>query len=164
MTAFKQPRIVCHPALAAALITLFLATPQVTHAASSDSDAKAPESEYSLAKQAMDDGDYDVAIDKLTRLHEEDPNDADVLNMLGYGYRKIGNFDQSRGYYLQALAINPKHRGANEYLGELYLETGQLNMAEERLAVLDKDCWLGCSEYDALKESVAKYKADKGIN
>ena len=120
-------------------------------------------SEYSLAKQAMDDGDYQVAIDKLTKLHEAQPDDADVLNLLGYGYRRIGNFDQSQGYYLQALAIDPKHRGANEYLGELYLETGELAKAEERLAVLDKDCWLGCSEYTELKESIAKYKAENGI-
>jgi len=95
--------------------------------------------------------------------HEEDPEDADVLNLLGYGYRKTGDFDQSRGYYLQALAIEPKHRGANEYLGELYLETGQLDKAEERLAVLDKACWIGCEEYTELKESIDKYKTDKGI-
>ena len=43
------------------------------------------------------------------------------------------------------------------------LETGQLEKAEERLAVLDKDCWLGCSEYTELKESIARYKSEKGI-
>ena len=147
---------------AAALVAVCLALPQPSLAAGSDDD-KAPQSEYSLAKQAMDDGDYNAAINKFARLHEAEPNDADVLNMLGYGYRKIGNFDQARGYYLQALAIDPNHRGANEYLGELYLETGQLNMAEERLSVLDKDCWLGCDEYTELKESIAKYKVEKGV-
>ena len=147
---------------AAALVALCLALPQQSLAAGSDDD-KAPQSEYSLAKQAMDDGDYNAAINRFARLHEAEPNDADVLNMLGYGYRKIGNFDQARGYYLQALAIDPNHRGANEYLGELYLETGQLDMAEERLSVLDKDCWLGCDEYTELKESIAKYKVEKGV-
>lgn len=161
MTASKL-RVLCHPALAATLIAVLLAAPQQTRAASSDDD-KAPKSEFSLAKQAMDDGDFQVAINKLARLHETDPNDADVLNLLGYGYRKIGNFDQARGNYLQALAINPTHRGANEYLGELYLQTGQLDKAEERLSVLDKDCFFGCSEYTDLKESIAKYKVEKGI-
>jgi Flp pilus assembly protein TadD len=156
-------RALSHPALAAALIAVTLTTPQQTLAAGSDSDDKESKSEYSMAKQAMKDGDFDVAVNKLARLHEQNPEDADVLNLLGYGYRKIGNFDQARGYYLQALAIDPKHRGANEYLGELYLETGQLDKAEERLAVLDKDCWLGCEEYTDLKESIVKYKADKGI-
>jgi tetratricopeptide (TPR) repeat protein len=91
------------------------------------------------------------------------PDDADVLNLLGYGYRKSGDVDQARGYYLQALAADPKHRGANEYIGELYLETGHLNKAEERLAVLDDDCWLGCEEYTDLKEAIAEYKVKKGI-
>jgi len=151
------------PALAAALMAATLAISPPALAAGSDSDDKAPQSEYSLAKQAMADGDYDAAINKLARLHEQDPNDADVLNLLGYGYRKIGNYDEARGYYLQALAIDPEHRGANEYLGELYLETGQLDKAEQRLAVLDKDCWLGCDEYTELKESIEQYKVAKGI-
>ena len=141
---------------------MLLGVSTVAPAAGGDDDDK-PTSEYSLAKQALDDGDYEIALDKLARLHEESPDDADVLNLLGYGYRKIGNFDQARGYYLQALAIDPDHRGANAYMGELYLETGQLAKAEERLAVLDAECWLGCSEYTELKESIAKYKTENGI-
>ena len=163
MAASNVMRAYFYPSLAVALFVLALTAPEHTLAAGGDDDDEASQSEYSLAKQAIKDGDYDVAINKLARLHEEDPNDADVLNLLGYGYRKSGNVDQSRGYYLQALAIEPKHRGANEYLGELYLETGQLDKAEERLAVLDKACWLGCDEYTELKESIDKYKTDKGI-
>ncbi len=163
MTASSLMRATIFPSLAVPLLVLTLSVSEQTLAAGSDDDDKASQSEYSLAKQAIKDGDYDVAINKLARLHEEDPEDADVLNLLGYGYRKTGDFDQSRGYYLQALAIEPKHRGANEYLGELYLETGQLDKAEERLAVLDKACWIGCEEYTELKESIDKYKTDKGI-
>lgn len=149
--------------LVLALSVTLLGGANVARAAGGEGGDDKPASEYSLAKQALDDGDYDIAINKLARLHEENPNDADVLNLLGYGYRKIGNFDQARGYYLQALAVDPEHRGANEYLGELYLETDKLGKAEERLAVLDAACWLGCEEYTELKESIAKFKADKGI-
>ena len=131
-------------AMVAMLTAGILSAPGEARAAGGDDD-DAPTSEYSLARKALDDGDYDVAINKLALLHETDPDDADVLNLLGYGYRKSGDFDQARGYYLQALAVDPKHRGANEYIGELYLETGQLDKAEERLAVLDDDCWLGCT-------------------
>ena len=148
-------------ALAMAFFVTILGVPAMTHAASEDGDE--PASEYSLARQALEDGDYDVAIEKLAILHEEKPDDADVLNLLGYGYRKIGNYDQARGYYLQALAVDPEHRGANAYIGELYLETGELTKAEERLAVLDKDCWLGCREYTELKESIEKFKKENGI-
>ena len=163
METFALTRAFLLPALAAALIISILALPGMARAADDDDDDSAPTSEYSLARQALDDGDYEVAIDKLTKLHEETPDDADVLNLLGYGYRRIGNYDQARGYYLQALAVDPEHRGANAYIGELYLETGELRKAEERLAVLDKDCWLGCREYTELKESIAKYKAENGI-
>jgi len=151
-----------HSFLFPVMIAALLGASTVLHAASGDDDDK-PASEYSLAKQAMDDGDYEIAINKLAKLHEEKPGDADVLNMLGYGYRQIGNFDQARGYYLQALAADPDHRGANAYMGELYLETGELAKAEERLAVLDKECWLGCDEFTELKESIAKYKTENNI-
>jgi Flp pilus assembly protein TadD len=149
-------------AMVAMLTAGILSAPGEARAAGGYDD-DAPTSEYSLARKALDDGDYDVAINKLALLHETDPDDADVLNLLGYGYRKVGDFDQARGYYLQALAVDPKHRGANEYIGELYLETGQLDKAEERLAVLDDDCWLGCDEYTDLKESIEEYKTEKGI-
>lgn len=163
MAAFRRLREAGHSVLAMLLVGAWLAMPQQALAAGSDDNDSASNSEYSLAKQAIADGDYDVAINKLARLHEQDPNDADTLNLLGYSYRKMGNFDQSRGYYLQALAVDPNHRGANEYLGELYLETGQLGKAEARLAVLDKDCWLGCDEYTELKESIEQYKLAKGV-
>ena len=162
MTNPTRPWNVGYLAMAALLIVAIFTVPDSARAAGSDSD-DAPTSEYSLAKKALDDGDYDVAINKLRTLHEKEPKNADVLNLLGYGYRKTGDFDQARDYYLKALAIDPQHRGANEYIGELYLETGQLDKAEERLAVLNKDCWLGCDEYTELKESIEKYKAAKGI-
>ncbi len=162
MASSRRRRILGFVVMAAMLTAGFLSAPGGARAAGGGDDS-APTSEYSLAKKALDDGDYDVAINKLARLHEEDPDDADVLNLLGYGYRKSGDFDQARGYYLQALAIDPKHRGANEYIGELYLETGHLDKAEERLGVLDDDCWLGCEEYTDLKEAIAEYKVEKGI-
>jgi Flp pilus assembly protein TadD len=162
MASSRRRRILGFVVMAAMLTAGFLSAPGGARAAGGGDDS-APASEYSLAKKALDDGDYDVAINKLARLHEEDPDDADVLNLLGYGYRKSGDFDQARGYYLQALAIDPKHRGANEYIGELYLETGHLDKAEERLGVLDDDCWLGCEEYTDLKEAIAEYKVEKGI-
>ena len=99
-------RACCHAAIAAAFVVTLIATPSVVRGAGGGDDDRAPTSEYSLAKQALADGDYKIAIEKLTRLHEDNPDDADVLNLLGYGYRKMGNFDQARGYYLQALGMS----------------------------------------------------------
>ena len=78
----------------------------------------------------------------------------DVLNYLGYAHRRLGRFDESLAYYQQALALDPMHRGANEYLGELYVELGEIDRAEERLAVLDRACPFGCAEYEDLKRRI----------
>jgi tetratricopeptide (TPR) repeat protein len=86
-------------------------------------------------------------------------NDADAQNWLGYAYRKSGDLDAAFLHYDKALAINPKHRGAHEYLGEAYLMTGNLARAEEHLKILDQLCWLPCTEYTQLKTAVADYKA-----
>lgn len=161
MANLEPFRIFCYPALTLLLAVAMQGVSPVAHAVIFDYDDE-PASEYSAAKEAMDDGDYEVAIYKLARLHEQDPGDADILNLLGYSYRKLGYFDEARGYYLQALAIDPEHRGVNEYLGELYLKIGELAKAEERLAVLDKTCSLECSEYTELKQSIEKYKAENG--
>jgi hypothetical protein len=62
-------------------------------------------------------------------------------------------------HYNEALRIDPKHKGANEYLGEAYLMVGNLPKAKEQLATLDKICFLPCKEYSELKTSIAAYEA-----
>ena len=62
--------------------------------------------------------------------------------------RKVGNFDQAEKFYLEGLKIKPNHNGINEYLGELYVQTNQIDKANERLAVL-KNC--NCDEYNELQ-------------
>ncbi|MFD2206674.1 tetratricopeptide repeat protein [Kiloniella antarctica] len=101
---------------------------------------------------------YDEAQPYLQKALVQEPNDADVYNMLGYSQRKMGNKDKALGYYTKALEINPKHRRANEYLGELYLGLDQPDKAKERLSVLDKSCFFGCDEYTTLKNAIEAYE------
>lgn len=61
-------------------------------------------------------------------------------------------------HYEEALRINPKHRGAQEYIGEAYLQTGDLAKAKEHLAALDKLCYFGCEEFTELKAAIGKYE------
>ena len=98
---------------------------------------------------------YEKAIDELNKAED---NDAEVLNLLGFSHRKLKKYDQALNFYLQALELQPKHKAANEYLGELYLETGNLAKAKERLAVLDQACFFGCSEYKTLKRAIKTYE------
>ena len=82
----------------------------------------------------------------------------DILNYLGFTLRKTGNFEQAEKYYLQGLAIDPNHKGINEYLGELYVATNRLDLAKERLKILE-NC--NCEEYTELKEIIDGTKKSK---
>jgi len=99
---------------------------------------------------------YQEAILPLQSAEKSAQNDADIQNLLGFVHRKTGKLDAAGGYYQRALEINPKHKGALEYQGELFLMRGDKDAAEANLAKLDKICWLGCSEYDDLKKAIAE--------
>ena len=95
------------------------------------------------------------AIKVLKAIVASSPNNADALNLLGYSLRKSGDMKNALGFYLKALKINPKHKGANEYLGELYVETGDMAKAHERLDVLAKLCGnTTCEEYEDLEKAI----------
>ncbi len=99
---------------------------------------------------------YAKAQKLLIKSNEKKPGKADTLNYLGFTTRKLGDFENGEKYYLQGLAIDPKHKGINEYLGELYVATNRHNLAVERLGVLE-GC--KCEEYDQLKAVIAGEKS-----
>ncbi|MEM7292632.1 MAG: tetratricopeptide repeat protein [Pseudomonadota bacterium] len=109
-------------------------------------------------QKMVDRGEYNQAIVELEGMLADDPDDADVLSLLGYSYRKQQRYGEALGYYQRALDIDPEHRATNEYLGQLYLETDQLQKAQERLAVLDSACFLPCNEYTTLKHAIETYQ------
>ena len=110
-------------------------------------------------KKLIDDEKYEMAISELKKALGESPDDADLLNLLAYSQRKLMRFDEALVNYQKALEIEPEHRGANEYLGELYLQLGQLDDALERLQVLDDACFFGCEEFDELEEAIKIYRS-----
>ena len=100
---------------------------------------------------------YSQAFDKLSKALKTDKNNPDILNYMGFTSRKVGNFSEAEDYYLRGLAIDPKHNGINEYLGELYVQTNRIDKANERLEVL-KNC--NCEEYGEL-ELIIKTRGSK---
>jgi tetratricopeptide (TPR) repeat protein len=102
---------------------------------------------------------WPAAIVELKRVN--DTGDADWNNLMGYSLRKgpTPDFAAAEKFYDEALRIDPWHRGALEYSGELYLMTGDLTRAEQRLATLDKVCTFGCEQFSELKKAIAQYKA-----
>ena len=109
-------------------------------------------------QKLIENEEYEESIARLEEALRDDPDDADLLNLMAFSNRKLGNYDVALSFYQKALNIEPKHRGANEYLGELYLQLGQPEEAEKRLKVLDKACFFGCGEYDKLKQAIAEYR------
>jgi cytochrome c-type biogenesis protein CcmH/NrfG len=103
--------------------------------------------------------DYVGALAELRGL-AEDNQQADVYNLLGYTLRKTGDFETALSYYTRALELQPDHKAAREYLGELYVETGKMDKAKEQLVSLTKLCPNGCEERDDLQ----KFIAAKGVN
>ena len=101
---------------------------------------------------------YAKAQKLLIKSNEKKPGKADTLNYLGFTTRKLGDFENGEKYYLQGLAVDPKHKGINEYLGELYVATNRHNLAVERLGVLE-GC--NCEEYEELKAVIEGKKDSK---
>ena len=110
------------------------------------------------AQTAIKAKDWSKAIDLLSVAAARDDRNADVHNLLGYSERKRGNLDAAFKHYERALALDPDHRGAHEYIGEAYLMIGKLPEAEGQLAKLDKLCFFSCEEYRDLKAAIADYK------
>ena len=101
---------------------------------------------------------YEKAIVKLLEANSQNPSDPDILNLLGFSHRKIGDYDNAEIYYSMGLEINPKHVGINEYMGELFVATNRMDEAKKRLAAL-KDC--NCEEYNELKQVIDGKKQSK---
>jgi predicted Zn-dependent protease len=110
------------------------------------------------AQHLVDARQYEEALPLLFQLDEESPNNPDVLNLIGFSLRKTGQMDNALDYYQRALALDPEHLGANEYLGELYLEMKQPAKAKERLAVLRRACG-DCEEFEDLQTKIDRYAA-----
>ena len=88
------------------------------------------------------------------------PQNADYHSLYAYSLRKGGtkDMDQVFLHYNEALRLDPKHRGAHEYLGEAYLQVGNVAKAKDELAALDKLCFFSCSEYSELKTAISQYE------
>jgi tetratricopeptide (TPR) repeat protein len=127
----------------------------MTHFASArDGDAA-----YLQAAGLINEGRYDDALWSLRAAGVALGPHPDVLTYQGFANRKLSNYDVAISYYSAALKLDPEHRGANEYLGEFYVETGQLAKANAQLVRLERICKFGCEEAEALRRWIAGAKS-----
>ena len=154
--ALASRRIALGATLVAALAVALIA---VADPFESIPDASARDPDYAAGKQAMEKKDWTEATKRFSIALKRDPDNPDLQNYLGYTHRNQKQFDLAFKYYKRAIELNPRHRGAHEYIGEAYLMTGDLASAEKHLAALREICLLPCEELDDLDKAVAAYRA-----
>jgi tetratricopeptide (TPR) repeat protein len=107
---------------------------------------------YTEARALAEEGQYRAALEMLARIKkQEQPR---VLNMIGYSTRKLGDLDKGLDYYHKALALDPNYLLAREYLGEGYLQKGDLAEAKAQLMEIAERCGNHCEEYDKLEKEI----------
>jgi tetratricopeptide (TPR) repeat protein len=114
--------------------------------------------EYAAGVKAIESKDYARAITLLEVAVKRTADDADAWNQLAYATRKNGDPAAAIPLYQRALALDPRHVGAHEYIGEAYLMLDNLPKAKEHLARLNRICLFSCEEYRDLKKAVEAYE------
>lgn len=114
--------------------------------------------DFDIALDAVRAKDWGTAVQHLTYVVRDEPANADAQNLLGFAYRNQKKFDLAFRHYREALRLDPKHKGAHEYIGEAYLLTGDKGKAQEHLAALERICGKSCEEYQDLARAIARAK------
>tara|TARA_B100001540_G_C15627085_1_gene560379 strand:- start:58 stop:525 length:468 start_codon:yes stop_codon:yes gene_type:complete len=117
---------------------------------------------YERAKKYIDENNYKKSLKVLKSLTKREDLlgfRADIYNLLGFSYRKLSNpeLEKSFAAYMMAIEINPKHIGAHEYLGELYLMMNNKDKAFEMLVKLETIAGTSSKEYLDLKKAIEEY-------
>ena len=127
--------------------------------ADGDDQALLADPDYTAALAALKAGDAAAAVPRLQQALKRFPDSADVHNELGYAHRKLKQLDKAFLHYRRALEIDPRHRGAHEYIGEAYLMAGDVAAAERHLASLRAICVLSCEELRELEQAIAEHRS-----
>ena len=126
--------------------------------AENDPDLAAADQDYAAGRQAIAAKQWEEAVARLRKAEVRHPDHADLQNDLGYAHRNLRQFDAAFRHYKRAIELEPRHRGAHEYIGEAYLMVGDVPKAEKHLAALRAICLLPCEELADLEKAFAKYR------
>lgn len=144
------------------LLSLFvIALSQLAWSADTGGSAPEVDPEMTSARQLITKKDWAGALVVLERYTRANPGSADGFNLQGYSLRHLKRYDDALAAYKQALKLDPSHRGAHEYIGEAYIQMGQLGKAKEHLDALDKICFFTCEEFRDLKKAYEEARKAK---
>jgi len=153
----RKPLLAAVALLAASLV---LVPPAGADPTDEDPSGPSADPDVVAGKKAIDDKRWADAIKALSSAALRDTRNADIENYLGYSYRNAGQMDKAFAHYEQALKLNPRHRGAHEYVGEAYLMVDKPAQAQEHLKALQAICLLPCEELDDLKAKIDRYQRE----
>jgi tetratricopeptide (TPR) repeat protein len=145
-------------ALAPALFLYALLAAAPARGAGTGDAAPSQNLDYQMGLEAIKVSDWKGAISNLNVALVAEPTNADLQNWLGYAYRHEGKYDEALDHFRAALDLDPKHRGAHEYVGETYLLMGNKAKAREHLSALERICGKQCDEYRELEKAIATAK------
>jgi tetratricopeptide (TPR) repeat protein len=101
-----------------------------------------------------DRSDYASAIEQLKALgHDDHPN---VANLIGYSYRKLGDYKLSQVWYERALKADPNHVLTWQYYGLWQIEQGNRDQAQYHLSRIAAICGADCEAYRSLAAALEK--------
>ncbi|MES2101126.1 MAG: tetratricopeptide repeat protein [Pseudomonadota bacterium] len=123
-----------------------------------DEQALGADADYAAGLAALKTDDYPRALPHFLNALKRFPDAANLHNELGYTLRKLGRLDKAFEHYKRALAIDPRHRGAHEYIGEAYLMQGDVASAEKHLEALRSICTLPCDEMRDLQAAIDTHR------
>jgi predicted Zn-dependent protease len=142
--------------LAAAALAVSISGALAMGSGPSNDPPPAAQGGYNEAENAVKAKQYEKAITQLRAVLAAEPRNVNALNYMAYSHRELGRYNEALGFYRQALAIDANHRGANEYLGQLYLKMGRVAEARAQLAKLERICGRGCEEYESLRAALPR--------
>jgi tetratricopeptide (TPR) repeat protein len=158
--------------------TALVASPMINTAKAAGSDSPSPATDSSKEKKKKNDksssvddprfiegyrtayttiydrNDYASAIEQLKALGQDDR--ADVANLIGYSYRKLGDYKVSQVWYERALKADPSHVRTWQYYGLWQLEQGNRDQAQYHLGRIRQICGTDCAEYKSLASALEK--------
>ena len=114
--------------------------------------------DYAAGRAALLRKDWDEAVQRLARVALREPENADVQSFIGFAHRNQGRYEAAFLHYERALAIDPRHKGAHEYVGETYLKVGDVAGAERHLAELKRLCPLSCEPLEELQRAIGAWR------
>jgi tetratricopeptide (TPR) repeat protein len=115
---------------------------------------------YSLGYWQAKGGAYEAA---LATLHSAaDQTDPRVQTMIGFSLRKLGRVEDAMQQYMKVLALHPERTNTRQYLGEAFLQIGELAAAREQLGEIAKRCGVACEDYQLLADEIARFEKTAG--